>query len=66
MNFPDIPTIAKGTVVPDSVQQKIIEEEKEKNAIKKQRRHDFLVTLFSAIVSGIVSLIVSILYNCLN
>lgn len=66
MNFPDIPPIANGTVLPDSVQRKLLEEEKEKNAIKKQHRHDFVVAVFNAVIAGIVSLIVSILYNCLN
>lgn len=66
MNFPDIPPIANGTILPDSVQRKILEEEKEKNDIKKQHRHDFIVATFNAVIAGIVSLIVSILYNCLN
>lgn len=66
MKFPDIPPIANGTVLPDSVQRKLLEEEKEKNAIKKQHRHDFIVAAFNAVIAGIVSLVVSILYNCLK
>lgn len=66
MNLPDIPPIANGTVLPDSVQQKLLEEEKEKNAIKKQHRHDFVVATYSAIIAAIVSTLIGFLLQIIQ
>lgn len=66
MNFPDIPPIAKGTVLPDSVQRKLLEEEKEKNAIKKQHRHDFVVATYSAIIAAIISTLIGFLIHTIQ
>ena len=62
-NFPDIPEIAKGTVVPIGIQKKILEEEKEEH----KNKVNFRFSLISAIcgiagaITGILALIVSIL-----
>ncbi|MBO5282081.1 MAG: hypothetical protein J6B43_02975 [Lachnospiraceae bacterium] len=62
----DIPSIAKGTILPDSVYLKEIEEAKAKDAIRKQHKHDYFVAAFNATIAAVISLIVSILYNCLH
>lgn len=49
-----IPAIAKGTVVPHGTQEQWLKEAKEKEALKKQRRHDFLIATYG-IVGGIIS-----------
>lgn len=52
-NFP-IPEIAKGTVIPTGIQMQQIKEEKEKEALRQQRKHDFLIATYG-IVGGIIS-----------
>lgn len=52
--MPKIPPIAKGTFIPDGIQEFWLKEAKEKEALKKQRRHDFLVATYG-IVGGIIS-----------
>ena len=48
------PPIVKGSEIPDGVQELWIREEKEKAALKKQRRHDFLFATYG-IIGGIIS-----------
>lgn len=48
------PPIVNGSVIPDGVQELWIKEEKEKAALKKQRRHDFLIASYG-IIGGIIS-----------
>lgn len=50
----DIPDIASGTVVPSGIQEIWAKEAKEKEALKKQRRHDFLIASYG-IIGGIIS-----------
>ncbi len=52
-NIP-IPEIAKGTVVPLGIQMQQIQEAKEKEALRQQRKHDFLIATYG-IVGGIIS-----------
>lgn len=55
-----IPNLANGTFVPMGVQ---LREAKERELRKKQRRHDFLVTLFSVVASVIAGLITDLLVH---
>lgn len=52
-NFP-IPEIAKGTVIPIGIQIQQLKEAKEKEALRQQRKHDFLIATYG-IVGGIIS-----------
>ena len=52
--LPEVPSIAKGTVIPHGIQELWLKEAKEKEALKKQRRHDFLIATYG-ILGGIVS-----------
>ncbi|MFQ9516417.1 MAG: hypothetical protein ACLRZ9_11420 [Eubacterium sp.] len=54
----DIPNIAKGTAVPDSVLEKQLAESKKKSELKSQRRHDWLIAIFNVFggfIGGIIS-----------
>lgn len=55
-----IPNLANGTFVPMEVQ---LREAKERELRKKQRRNDFLVTLFSVVASVIAGLITDLLVH---
>ena len=55
-----IPNLANGTFVPMEVQ---LREANERELRKKQRRHDFLVTLFSVVASVIAGLITDLLVH---
>lgn len=48
------PPIVTGPQVPEGVQDLRIREEKERAALKKQRRHDFLIATYG-IIGGIIS-----------
>ncbi len=53
-----LPSIADGSTIPLGIQELWIKEEKEKQALKKQRRHDFLIATYGIIggfVSGVAS-----------
>lgn len=52
--LPEIPSIARGAVIPDGIQEQALREAKEKDVLKKQRRHDFLVATYG-IIGGIIS-----------
>ena len=52
------PEIAKGSFIPDSMIQKQLEEAREKDSLRKQRKHDFLVATYG-IIGGIVSGVIS-------
>ena len=52
--MPKIPSITQGTVIPDGIQEIWLKEAKEKAALKKQRRPDFLIATYG-IVGGLVS-----------
>ena len=54
----DIPSIAKGTVIPNGIQELWLREAKEKKALKQQRRHDFLIATYG-IIGGLISGIAS-------
>lgn len=56
--MPKIPSIAQGAVIPDGIQETWIKEAKEREALKKQRRHDFLIATYG-IVGGFISGIAS-------
>ena len=62
ISMPKIPPIAEGTVIPDGIQELWLKEAKEKEALKKQHRHDFLIAtygiiggIFGGIVSGVAT-----------
>lgn len=57
MDF-DVPDIARGSVIPTGIQEAWIQEAKEKEALKKQRRHDFLIATYG-IIGGIIGGVVS-------
>ena len=53
-----IPPIAQGKVIPDSVKRMLAREGEEQRELKKSRRHDWLITIFSVIggaVGGFIS-----------
>lgn len=52
--MPKIPNIANGTAIPSGIQEIWIKEAKEKEALKKQRRHDILIASYG-IIGGIIS-----------
>lgn len=52
--MPKLPSIANGTSIPPGIQELWLKEAKEKEALKKQRRHDFLVATYG-IIGGIIS-----------
>lgn len=66
MDF-NVPNLAKGTVIPDSVKLKEVEEMKEHQLKKQQFRHDWLIAIFSSLtglITGAVSgVLASIIYN---
>ncbi len=49
-----IPPIAEGSVIPTGIHEIWLKEAKEKEELKKQRRHDFLVATYG-IIGGIIS-----------
>ena len=53
-----IPSIAEGTIIPDGIQDLWTKEAKKKEALKKQRKHDFLIATYG-IVGGIIGGIIS-------
>ena len=57
MDF-EIPDITRGAVIPAAIQEAWIKEAKEKEALRKQRRHDFLIATYG-IIGGIISGLVS-------
>lgn len=48
-----LPNISKGTVMPSGIQDSFLREEKEREAIRQQRRHDFLIATYG-IIGGII------------
>lgn len=48
-----LPNISKGTVMPSGIQDSFLREEKEQEAIRQQRRHDFLIATYG-IIGGII------------
>lgn len=57
MDF-EIPDIARGAVIPAAIQESWLKEAKEQEALRKQRRHDFLIATYG-IIGGIISGVVS-------
>lgn len=57
-----LPNLSKGTVIPPGIQEAWLKEEKNEDAQRKQRRHDFLIATYGiigGIVGGIISGVVS-------
>lgn len=52
--MPEIPDLASGKIIPAGVQELWIKEAKERDALRKQRRHDFLIASYG-IIGGIIS-----------
>lgn len=52
--MPKLPNIASGSIIPSEVQELWIKEAKDKELLKKQRRHDILIASYG-IIGGIVS-----------
>lgn len=52
--MPKIPDLASGKVIPSGVQELWIKEAKERDALRKQRRHDILIASYG-IIGGIIS-----------
>ena len=48
-----LPNISKGTVMPSGIQDSFLREEKEREALRQQRRHDFLIATYG-IIGGII------------
>lgn len=61
MNFPDIPPISKGTIIPNGILEQQIKEAKEKELRKQQWKHDFRIALFSVVSGGIAGFITSVI-----
>ena len=54
----DLPRIAEGSVIPEGVEEMWMKEAREKEAIKKQHRHDFLIATYG-IIGGIIGGVIS-------
>ena len=52
--IPKIPSIVKGADIPEGIQELWLQEAKEKEALKKQHRHDFYIATYG-IIGGIIS-----------
>lgn len=46
--------IAKGTIIPNGIKMQQIKKAKEKESLRQQRKHDFLIATYG-IVGGIIS-----------
>lgn len=57
-NPPPMPDMAKGAVLPTSFTEKWLEEEKERERLKKQHRREFLMATYG-IVGGLIAGIIS-------
>lgn len=57
LNF-DIPDIACGAVIPHGVQLELLKEEKRKEELEAQRKHDFWIATYG-IIGGLISGMVS-------
>ena len=53
-----LPKLIRGERIPDGIQELWLKEEKERAAIKEQRRHDFLIATYG-IIGGIVGGVIS-------
>lgn len=58
----EIPAIARGEVLPHSVELETMMKEKEKLLLKKQRRHEWRMEIFSLIGGGIMGFITSLIF----
>ena len=56
--FPQMPFLANGSVIPYGIQMQQLKEAKEKEALRQQRKHDFLIATYG-IVGGIISAVTS-------
>ena len=56
--FPQMPFLASGSVIPYGIQMQQLKEAKEKAALHQQRKHDFLIATYG-IVGGIILGIIS-------
>lgn len=52
------PDLASGAPIPDGIREAWIKEAKEKEALRKQHRHDFLIATYG-IIGGIISGVIS-------
>ena len=57
-----IPELAKGTVIPNGIQEQWLKEAKEEELLKKQFRHDWFLACFSIITGAIAGLISSFIF----
>lgn len=58
----NIPDIANGSVIPHSIKEKLISEEKEKTLRKKQFHHDWIIAISSAAIGGIFGFLSSLVF----
>ena len=57
-DLPEIPEIARGSVIPEKMQLLWLKEAKEREMIRQQRRHDFLIATYG-IIGGIAGGVIS-------
>lgn len=57
--------MSSGSVIPHGIQEQWLKEEKEKEALKKQRRHDFIIATYGIIGGFISGLLSSILFKAI-
>lgn len=57
------PRMSSGSVIPHGIQEQWLKEEKE--ALKKQRRHDFIIATYGIIGGFISGLLSSILFKAI-
>lgn len=59
------PRMSSGSIIPHGIQEQWLKEEKEKEALKKQRRHDFIIATYGIIGGFISGLLSSILFKAI-
>ena len=54
--------IAGGCVLPYKVEEQFRREQREKQQLKEQRRHDYMVALFGCVGGGVMGFLTSLLF----
>lgn len=62
----NIPPIANGSVLPDSIKTKLMQDEKEVQEKKESRRHDWMIALFGIIGGTVGGAVSSLIVVCLT
>ena len=60
--MPEIPNIAKGTAIPESIELLQLEKEQQEYERKREFRHDWLIASFSIVTGTISGLLGSLIF----